>query len=172
MRSVYKLFVPLFLTLGLVACGDSSSSADPDTVRCVVKKENPLVMESSFNGVVSKTTVELRDGKMIQTVESTNSLVIDENCTPRKGDADYGEVLCDAESVVAISREKMSESFFEKFKKTFKEACESADDTKIKTRKDLDSLENTLDSLERTQSSSSKGEDQPNFDATSSSGSI
>ncbi|MBP5570007.1 MAG: hypothetical protein J6X46_03160 [Prevotella sp.] len=172
MRSVYKLFVPLFLTLGLVACGDSSSSADPDTVRCVVKKENPLVMESSFNGVVSKTTVELRDGKMIQTVESTNSLVIDENCKTLKGDSDYGEVLCDAESVVAISREKMSESFFEKFKKTFKEACESADDTKIKTRKDLDSLENTLDSLERTLSSSSKGEDQPNFDATSSSGSI
>ncbi len=172
MRLVYKFFTPLFLTLGLVACGDSSSNADPDTLKCVVKSENPLVMESSFNGTVSKTKIELRDGKMIQTVESTNSLVIDENCKTLKGDSDYGEVLCDAESVVAVSREKMSESFFEKFKKTFKDACESADDTKIKTSKDLDSLENTLDSLERTLSSSSKGEDQPNFDATSSSGSI
>ena len=62
MRLVYKFFTPLFLTLGLVACGDSSSNAAPDTLKCVVKSENPLVMESSFNGTVSKTKIELRDG--------------------------------------------------------------------------------------------------------------
>ena len=161
----YKCFIPLFLTLGIVACGDSSNNAAPDTLRCVVKSEKPLVMESSFNGVVTKTTVELRGGKMIQTVESNNPRVVDENCKELKGDSDYGEVLCDAESVVAISREEMSESFFEKFKKTFKDACESADDTKIKTRKDLDSLENTLDSLEHTLSSSSKGDNPLNYDS-------
>lgn len=172
MRSVYNFFTPLFLTLGLVACGDSSSNADPDTLKCVVKSENPLVMESSFNGTVSKTKIELRGGKMIQTTESTNPLVIDENCKALKGDSDYGEVLCDDGSVVAISREEMSESFFEKFKKTFKDACESADDTKIKTRKDLDSLENTLDSLERTLSSNSNGGEQLNSNASFSSNSI
>lgn len=172
MRSVYIFFTPLFLTLGLVACGDSSSNADPDTLKCVVKSENPLVMESSFNGTVSKTKIELRGGKMIQTTESTNPLVIDENCKALKGDSDYGEVLCDDGFVVAISREEMSESFFEKFKKTFKDACESADDTKIKTRKDLDSLENTLDSLERTLSSNSNGGEQLNSNASFSSNSI
>ncbi len=172
MRSVYNFFTPLFLTLGLVACGDSSSNADPDTLKCVVKSENPLVMESSFNGTVSKTKIELRGGKMIQTTESTNPLVIDENCKALKGDSDYGEVLCDDGFVVAISREEMSESFFEKFKKTFKDACESADDTKIKTRKDLDSLENTLDSLERTLSSNSNGGEQLNSNASFSSNSI
>jgi len=122
-------------------------------------------MESSFNGVVTKTTVELRGGKMIQTVESNNPRVVDENCKELKSDSDYGEVLCDTESVVAISREEMSESFFEKFKKTFKEACESADDTKINSREDLDSLENTLDSLEHTLSSSSKGDNPLNYDS-------
>lgn len=76
----YKCFIPLFLALGIVACGDSSNNAAPDTLRCVVKSENPLVMESSFNGVVTKTTVELRGGKMIQTVESNNPRVVDENC--------------------------------------------------------------------------------------------
>ena len=152
------------MAFGLVACSDSPSSAGPDTLRCVVKSEKPLVMESSFNGVFSRTTVELRGGKLIQTVESANARVIDENCKTLKGDSDYGEVLCDEGSVVAISREEMSESFFEKFKKTFKEACESADDTKIKSREDLDSLGNTLDSLERTLSSSSRGSEPLNFD--------
>lgn len=161
----YKCFIPLFLTLGIVACGDSSNNAALDTLRCVVKSEKPLVMESSFNGVVTKTTVELRGGKMIQTVESNNPRVVDENCKELKSDSDYGEVLCDTESVVAISREEMSESFFEKFKKTFKEACESADDTKINSREDLDSLENTLDSLEHTLSSSSKGDNPLNYDS-------
>ena len=160
----YLCLISAVMALGLVACSDSSSNADPDTLKCVVKSEKPLVMESSFNGVFSRTTVELRGGKLIQTVESANARVIDENCRTLKGDSDYGEVLCDTESVVAISREEMSESFFEKFKKTFKEACETADDTKINSRKDLDSLENTLDSLERTLSSSSKGDNQPNFD--------
>ena len=75
----YKCFIPLFLTLGIVACGDSSNNAALDTLRCVVKSEKPLVMESSFNGVVTKTTVELRGGKMIQTVESNNPRVVDEN---------------------------------------------------------------------------------------------
>ena len=161
----YKCFIPLFLTIGIVACGDSSNNAALDTLRCVVKSEKPLVMESSFNGVVTKTTVELRGGKMIQTVESNNPRVVDENCKELKSDSDYGEVLCDTESVVAISREEMSESFFEKFKKTFKEACESADDTKINSREDLDSLENTLDSLEHTLSSSSKGDNPLNYDS-------
>lgn len=161
----YKCFIPLFLTLGIVACGDSSNNAAPDTLRCVVKSEKPLVMESSFNGVVTKTTVELRGGKMIQTVESNNPRVVDENCKELKGDSDYGEVLCDAESVVGVSREEMSESFFEKFKKTFMDACESANDTKINSREDLDSLENTLDSLEHTLSSSSKGDNPLNYDS-------
>lgn len=158
----YKCFIPLFLTLGIVACGDSSNNAAPDTLRCVVKSEKPLVMESSFNGVVTKTTVELRGGKMIQTVESNNPRVVDENCKELKGDSDYGEVLCDAESVVGISREEMSESFFEKFKKTFEDACESANDTKINSREDLDSLESTLDSLEGSLSSDSNEEERQN----------
>lgn len=160
----YLCLVFALMAFGLVACSDSSSNADPDTLKCVVKSEKPLVMESSFNGVFSRTTVELRGGKLIQTVESPNARVIDENCKALKSDSDYGEVLCDAEAVVAISREEMSESFFEKFKKTFKEACESANDTKINSHEDLDSLENTLDSLEHTLSSSSKGSEPLNTD--------
>ena len=158
----YKCFIPLFLTIGIVACGDSSNNAALDTLRCVVKSEKPLVMESSFNGVVTKTTVELRGGKMIQTVESNNPRVVDENCKELKSDSDYGEVLCDTESVVAISRGEMSESFFEKFKKTFEDACESANDTKINSREDLDSLESTLDSLEGSLSSDSNEEERQN----------
>ena len=105
----YLCLVFAIMAFGLVACSDSSSNADPDTLKCVVKSEKPLIMESSFNGVFSRTTVELRGGKLIQTVESPNARVIDENCKALKSDSDYGEVLCDAESVVAISREEMSE---------------------------------------------------------------
>lgn len=162
MRSVLKFSPPLLLSLLVVACDDGSSSANPDTqnsdaLKCVVKSEDPLVMESSFNGVTSTEKLELREGKLFQTVKSANPYVINENCKEFKSDSDYGEVQCEVESVVAISREEMSESIFEKFKKTFKEACESADGTKINDQKDFNSLKISLDSLERTLSSDSKG---------------
>ena len=162
MRSVLKILASLLLSLLAAACDDGSSSANPDTqnsdaLKCVVKSEDPLVMESSFNGVTSTEKLELREGKLFQTVKSANPYVINENCKEFKSDSDYGEVQCEVESVVAISREEMSESIFEKFKKTFKEACESADGTKINDQKDFNSLKISLDSLERTLSSDSKG---------------
>ena len=161
MKIVLKTCLSLFAVLSLVACGDSSNNAKPDTLLCSIKRENPLIMESSYNGVVSTVKLEFSDGRLIQTVKSTNVLVINENCKELSEDSDYGDVHCEDGLVRAISKDEMTESRFEEIKDTFREACEKADDTKIKDREDLDSLEDMLDSLENTLSSSSIVEDPP-----------
>ncbi len=159
--------------LGLSACGDGDSSnnasenekqnasggsfGSSDILHCSVTSESPLVTESTFGGVVTKTTIEYKDGTLFQIVESDEPSVLEEQCQDLKSDSDYGEVRCYEESVLGIGREKMSMDKFDSVKALFVMGCEMSDGKRITSLDELNALNAMLDSLEKSLTSSSSG---------------
>ena len=169
--------VSAVMVLGLVACGDSSNNAgenekqnapgdsfsSSDILHCSITSESPLVSESTFGGVVTKTTLEYKDGTLFQIVESDEPSVLKEQCQDLKSDSDYGEVLCYEKSVLGIGREKMSLDKFDSVKALFVEGCKMSDGKKITSQEELDALNAKLDSLGKSLTSSPSGENTSSF---------
>lgn len=127
MRNSMKkvIWVAGLCSLGLVACGDSSSNASAkkgqDT--CKIVSSEPLVLETVEEGVYSKTSFEYSEGKLVEKVEFDDVSVAKWACSAYKADADYGEVKCDGKTVVAYSDETFTKSEYKSLLNMFVSAC-------------------------------------------------
>lgn len=113
-------------SLCLIGCGDSSSSSAQGAGRnyCKVVKKNPLVIESVDEGFFSRSTFSFDDNQVIQTVEFENPAAVKTACSMYKSDSDYGTVICNDNSIIAVGKDKMTRADYDSLMNEFANACE------------------------------------------------
>lgn len=111
-------------SLWLVACGDNTSGTSPQDDYCKVVSKNPFVVESVENGYFSTTSFKYEDQKMVEKVEFDNAKAAKLACASYQSDSDYGNVVCNSSSVVAISRDRMSMDEYKEFLSLISTMCD------------------------------------------------
>ena len=137
MRNIMKkvIWVAGLCSLGLVACGDSSSSpsAQKGQDYCKIVSSEPLVLETVEEGVYSKSSFEYTDGYLVEKVEFDDRSIAKYACNAYKSDSDYGKVECNGKTVVAYSDESLTKNEYKHLLSMFvsmcKEVGESVDES-------------------------------------------
>lgn len=121
-----KLFSIMALTaaMGLTACGDSGSDAN-GIESCKITSQDPFTLETVQQGITIVTTLELKDGKVVQTMVAGLDIP-EEACNEYRKDEDYGEVSCSGNTLVAKSKETFTQSDFNRLKQQFTSDCGAA----------------------------------------------
>ena len=103
-------------SLGLVACGDSSSSPSSKKGQdyCKVVSSDPLVLETLEDGIYSKTSFEYSDERLVEKVEFDDQSIAKFACSSYMEDDDYGVVDCNGKSVVAYSGARLTKNEYKK----------------------------------------------------------
>lgn len=117
-------------SLGLVACGDSSSSPSSKNGQdyCKVVSSDPLVLETLEDGIYSKTSFEYSDERLVETVEFDNPSIAKFACSSYEEDEDYGEVECSGTSITAYSDERLTKNEYKRLLNTFLSMCKEYDE--------------------------------------------
>ena len=115
-------------SLCLIGCGDSSSSSAQGAGRnyCKVVKKDPLVIESVEDGFFSKSSFSFDENLLVETVEFENSAALKEACSIYKSDSDYGTVICNANSIIAVGKAEMTRADYDSLMNEFADDCEHA----------------------------------------------
>lgn len=121
-----KLFPIMALTaaMGLTACGDSGSDAN-GIESCKITSQDPFTLETVQQGVPIVTTLELKNGKVVQTMVAGLEIP-EEACIEYRKDKDYGEVTCSGNTLIATSSEDFTPSKFDMLKQKFTSECNAA----------------------------------------------
>jgi hypothetical protein len=106
--------------MGIVACGDSGSNADIES--CKVTSQDPFTIETVQQGITIVTTFELKNGKVVQTMDAGIDIP-EQSCEEYRKDNDYGEVTCSGHKLIATSREDFTESRFNSLKQSYTSEC-------------------------------------------------
>jgi hypothetical protein len=109
--------------MGIVACGDSGSNADIES--CKITSQDPFTLETVQQGVTVVTTLELKNGKVVQTMVA-GQVIPEEACIDYRKDKDYGEVTCNGNTLIATSSEDFTPSKFDMLKQQFTSKCNAA----------------------------------------------
>ena len=117
-------------SLGLVACGDSSSSPSSKKGQdyCKVVSSDPLVLETLEDGIYSKTSFEYSDERLVEKVEFDDQSIAKFACSSYMEDDDYGVVDCNGKSVVAYSGARLTKNEYKKLLNTFLSMCKEYDE--------------------------------------------
>lgn len=117
-------------SLGLVACGDSSSSPSSKKSQdyCKVVSSDPLVLETLEDGIYSKTSFEYSDERLVEKVEFDDQSIAKFACSSYMEDDDYGVVDCNGKSVVAYSGARLTKNEYKKLLNTFLSMCKEYDE--------------------------------------------
>ena len=115
-------------SLGLVACGDSSSSPSKGQDYCKIVSSEPLVLETLEEGIYSKTSFDYSDERLVEKVEYEDQSVAKWACSSYKSDDDYGEVECNGKSIIAYSSDRLTNSQYKKLLNMFVSMCKEYDD--------------------------------------------
>ena len=115
-------------SLGLVACGDSSSSPSKGQDYCKIVSSEPLVLETLEEGIYSKTSFDYSDERLVEKVEYEDQSVAKWACSSYKSDDDYGEVECNGKSITAYSSDRLTNSQYKKLLNMFVSMCKEYDD--------------------------------------------
>ena len=117
-------------SLGLVACGDSSSSPSSKKGQdyCKVVSSDPLVLETLEDGIYSKTSFEYSDERLVEKVEFDDLSIAKFACSSYMEDDDYGVVDCNGKSVVAYSGARLTKNEYKKLLNTFLSMCKEYDE--------------------------------------------
>lgn len=143
------------LCVGIIGCGNDSSPAQGSyQASCQVISTDPLVMESLEQGIYSKTSFRYEDERAFQTVEFENSDIAKQACSSYKRDSDYGSVICNANTVVAVSDEKLSSSEYKRLVDMYLSSCKRIGGS-VTGNRPLSSSEVESSSLQEKSSSSS-----------------
>lgn len=125
------VWVASLCSLGLVACGDSSSSPSSKKGQdyCKVVSSEPLIIEAVEDGVYSKTTFEYSDERLVEKVDFDDKSIAKYACSSYKEDDDYGEVECNGKSVIAHSDERLTKNEYKRLLNTFVSMCKEYDES-------------------------------------------
>ncbi len=129
-KLLQKSFVALAASVFLMACGDDSSDSFGGGAKedyCNVISEDPLVVETSEDGVYSKTSFDFKDSKVRETIKLNSSEATELACSNYKSDPDYSSVVCEDNTVIAVGGKDFSYSEFEIFKQLVIDACDGFD---------------------------------------------
>jgi len=133
MRNSMKkvIWVAGLCSLGLVACGDNSSSPSAKSGQdyCKVVSSEPLIIEAVEDGVYSKTTFEYSDERLVEKVDFDDKSIAKYACSSYKEDDDYGEVECNGKSVIAHSDERLTKNEYKRLLNTFVSMCKEYDES-------------------------------------------
>ena len=117
-------------SLGLVACGDSSSSPSSKKGQdyCKVVSSDPLVLETLEDGIYSKTSFEYSDERLVEKVEFDDQSIAKFACSSYMEDDDYGVVDCNGKAVAAYRGARLTKNEYKKLLNTFLSMCKEYDE--------------------------------------------
>ena len=109
-------------TMGLVACGDSSSA---EIESCEVTSQKPLTLETVQQGVSVKIIIDFINDKVVQTMIA-NQDISEESCREYNKNNDYEDVYCMGNKLVTTSKESYTQSEFNQIEQQYISECNNA----------------------------------------------
>ena len=107
----------------------SSTKRSSGSDYCEIQSGNPFVAEMVSQGFYSKTTLELKNGNIIETVEIDDDELVDLVCSSYESDPDYSSVTCDGNTIVAIDSEGNTSEQFDQIVGYIEDVCEEINQT-------------------------------------------
>ena len=153
-KSIVLAGISFSLGVGIIGCGNDSSPAQGNYhAACQVVSTDPLVMESLEQGIYSKTFFSYEDERAFQTVVFENEGIAKQACSAYKRDSDYGSVICNGNTIVAVSDEKLSSSEYKRLTDMYVSSCKGIGGS-VTGNRPFASSEAELSSAEKRSSSS------------------